>query len=1529
MDEVEEICIEEVALEGLDGITLSALWLRLENREPEFNLKLDTFSTEAIWTILASSMELKFYKLPSARELPTIPAKIRHRDPVTGIIQVKQEDYKNPYPVHVISSAKHKVFGSCSTFLTRKEVTADIRKADGTLKMTLAEVTQKYGDTLVLVASQSIRLRALCGSDSCQTEQLSDIVYVLLEWIGRHRHYGAFQSDSKKDIKIDSKMGFYYRKHLSRLGIITLQSVARQEVPKPFSIVKLLFLKSKTVYQPHSRYDLMSEDVSKYLEATAHWIASFTDTRAYVLEKHQLVDPDMFRRNIALMKSMGHIEKYTLPHSVATGYRKCRLANKNVEIGVGVIRLLKPFRINEEDTEEPVTSEMNIKDTVLYKGRSQIDQVYQLICMKYFEEGKACTRADLSNYFKLSRNCIRTLMRRLEGVKLVKAEMIDMGKQRASGFIPLMPPKTHTIQESVASLDESFEASSIDQSEDRTDEQKEMQDSRDDKMPSATKMATNFSATRAEKRRQVMLSLLKESKILLGTYLLLKKTRQIESEEGLKTKVDIKSLKRILRKMVKDKEINEYQVQLESPRIQNNKITIYTIAGIARDDPDVQALITHEEFSRQGKADSPWRGHALRKRTVPKKESDDEIASPAKNKKSAATEEEVGESTEEEGRQQQWEQLCYLPKMPRLQTTHQYLWYLLHEAKLQTTGSGNSQNKKGSSESEAPDVMAEDADQSVMDEASQSSTTVIVQSTGEDTTEGASQGTQNSREDFNSTEHENSQPLTIDESSQDLVGDAGEEAKEKDLEKTSIETQAPSTTDKLKDAPGKGPTVYNDTDDWKRFVAPLPSTQKAAPGWFQLGEVFTHSPLSVLCQTCSYRAEGGCIAEYLKDPIKRHYPICELPNKDKAKLLRSRVTLTKFEDNLKYLSKFGLIWFGPQWKNKEFRWFYLSQKGILKDTTSSELNYMHVTEKTYPERVYYFTESGEVDKYWYDFKWISLNTPLGLLKDQNGMPVGVPRRESEMVKDLILHWKSIKTTPDNEGVVTGDGRGACGVDSSTFAHLRRNWIWMNVDSRFIGSKHKTNKQKEVKKSEEGGAKRVKRTLDMKREIMMLKDGKMVPVPVAVKHISSEEHKKANKGGKGLKRKKTSPVDTMKKAKLHNLVRTKKSTFFDEKDQMARMRMKTKRALWSSKEDNFILLCCIASAILNEKVTRAFVTWKDIRNIMHDHLEVSKDKSSLAIAKRAAMIFHYPQTNVNYATCLTEIREDEELINSFMSRKDDYTNPAVCVEEYQEFLERLIDKYKKQASGNITWLTDLSYADLQSKYKVVVASNIRETKRRKRVRKESLDTKSDVQKAVVQSLIMGALHTQSYKGYSPSVMFEIFNQFDEALLHDAFMYLREVSICSRSRNIREVGLPLLKRVLPHVPMSYQLSQGYYKFFVSKITKEILLSAAELYTKVLEAEDDLVNIPMDPSGEYCAVTLVTLAMGQGNLEVKIPDQIIHFDKNAVQDGKFKRLGKRRRLEDGETEEDEEDEDEEEDDDDEEDEDDEDEDDEQLEG
>lgn len=59
---------DEVALEGLDGITIFSLWIRLENRRPEFPLKLDECTKEFLWRSLLSNAELKFYELPRERD---------------------------------------------------------------------------------------------------------------------------------------------------------------------------------------------------------------------------------------------------------------------------------------------------------------------------------------------------------------------------------------------------------------------------------------------------------------------------------------------------------------------------------------------------------------------------------------------------------------------------------------------------------------------------------------------------------------------------------------------------------------------------------------------------------------------------------------------------------------------------------------------------------------------------------------------------------------------------------------------------------------------------------------------------------------------------------------------------------------------------------------------------------------------------------------------------------------------------------------------------------------------------------------------------------------------------------------------------------------------------------------------------------------------------------------------------------------------------------------------------------------------
>lgn len=62
------VVADEVALEGLDGITVPSLWIRLESRQPKFPLKLDDCTKELVWRSLISNTDLKFCQLPQPRE---------------------------------------------------------------------------------------------------------------------------------------------------------------------------------------------------------------------------------------------------------------------------------------------------------------------------------------------------------------------------------------------------------------------------------------------------------------------------------------------------------------------------------------------------------------------------------------------------------------------------------------------------------------------------------------------------------------------------------------------------------------------------------------------------------------------------------------------------------------------------------------------------------------------------------------------------------------------------------------------------------------------------------------------------------------------------------------------------------------------------------------------------------------------------------------------------------------------------------------------------------------------------------------------------------------------------------------------------------------------------------------------------------------------------------------------------------------------------------------------------------------------
>ncbi|CAB1344143.1 unnamed protein product [Coregonus sp. 'balchen'] len=154
-----DVLLDEVALEGLDGVTITSLWIRLEKRNPAFPLNLDSFADI---------------------------------DPDTGIQEVACWDVRgDSYPVQILLDDKSGIQGSCVFFKERKNVTPIIRTTDLTPCLTLEDAFKRWGRKLVMVASQRVRFRVLIGDGGDPDVKLTDHSYCILERLGRARWQGG------------------------------------------------------------------------------------------------------------------------------------------------------------------------------------------------------------------------------------------------------------------------------------------------------------------------------------------------------------------------------------------------------------------------------------------------------------------------------------------------------------------------------------------------------------------------------------------------------------------------------------------------------------------------------------------------------------------------------------------------------------------------------------------------------------------------------------------------------------------------------------------------------------------------------------------------------------------------------------------------------------------------------------------------------------------------------------------------------------------------------------------------------------------------------------------------------------------------------------------------------------------------------------------------------------------------------------------------------------------------------------------
>ncbi|XP_061455573.1 general transcription factor 3C polypeptide 1 [Rhineura floridana] len=1598
--------LDEVALEGLDGVTPGALWDRLAGRVPPFPLPLEPAAWQLLWATLAAHTELRFYLLPQPRPPLHLYDRYEEIDLETGILETKRDPVPldDIYPVHMILDDAEGIQGSCQYFKERVDITDQVRTKDLQPCCTYTEAYENWGEKLVIVASQMLRHRTLIGWEGDPDLKLPDFSYCMLERLGRARWQGELQRDLSAAFKVDAGKLHYHRKVLDRNGLITMQSHVIR-LPTGVQQHSILLLLTRFHIDRRSKYDILMEKLSSMLGRRPGHMEMLGSIR----EELGLCEKT-FKRLYQYMLNAGLGKIVSVPlqdvHPDGGPFK----TKKGTDVMVRCLKLVKEFRkkmddYHDDDDEEMITKAVQPVDIVYEKD--MLTQAYELI---ESWGTKGISQAELRAAMNVGKLEARMLCRLLERYKAIKGFMEDEGRQRTTKYItctfagesdlsrqfeqekarseqlamagvsaahgdslpgeelspaeeetPLLSESEHEeeeregvrprksspgllvrfnfqggggspcqstpvkakklpaprtlgrkmspvcpseypeeLPEQVATDDSALDVLkqetglsncahfTVDAGDMALVEevrpatpQKSYDDKKREKRWRASGAERSHETYRLLKRRNLIIEAVRNLRLIESLFALQKMIMDQEKQEGVSTKCCKKSIIRLVQKLSQEGLLRLYRTTVIQDGV-SRKVEFVVDPSVNPSDPLVKSAIEQVRFRI---SNSSTANRIKIPQTPTSQEHLDEgsqefgVGAPLREMEGCSS----ACQTEAAGKQVHTAKFNYhpvtvpglgrslgfLPKMPRLKMAHLFLWYLVYGHPL------NGLQSRTSCSSE-PVGSLQDLDVSlpgVMEDEEPAMACV------------------------------GNPPVPAAQEADKELGD---------------------------------PAVYVEDASWMRHIPPLPIHREFGHGWALVSDILLCLPLSIFVQIVQVSYQVDNLEDYLNDSLKKHTLIRYLPRSIRQKLLYKRRYIFSVVESLQRLCYMGLVQFGPteKFQEKDQVFVYLKKNAVIVDTTVCEPHYnLAQSSRPFDRRLYALNTLQDVENFWFDLQCVCLNTPLGIVRHPRARRSGTPADETGTALDVMLEQESAahkhnlerkcamleyttgRREVEDNGSVPGDGLGAGGLDSSFYGHLKRNWIWT---SYII---NKTRREDAV--SEVGHAVRLQ-TFLTKRSLPLATrgsnssvwgDGLVGPEP-AVQKEDLEVEKEAGlnrskrvQGGKSQKRKRLKK-DTVKKTKKKKEKRgstagaeSKRLRYHDEADQSALQRMTRLRVTWTVQEDSLLILCRIASNVLNAKVKGPFVPWQVVRDIMHSNFEESLDKTSHSVGRRARYIVKNPQTYLNYKVCLAEVYQDGALIDDFTSRNSNYQDPKVCAEEFKEFVERLKAKFSTTLGSPRPTIPD-TLEELFHRYRVLAIGD--ETNQKKK--EDLLSSISDIHFLVLQNLIQStlALSDNQMKSCQSFQTFRLYREYQDEILVKAFLDCQKRSLVNRRRGNHSLG-PKKSRALPFVPMSYQLSQSYYRVFTWRFPSTLCSESYQFLLKLKEAgaqdqvarfsfkdQDDsvssgMVTFPLDGPGGYCATVLALLSLGLVSVDVIIPEQIVVVDSTLVENEVIKSLGK----------------------------------------
>lgn len=1480
--------LDEIALEGLDGIAHEDLWLRLSDR-PNFPLgtKFDDEVKEFIWNIIKRLRSVSFFELPEPRKPLVLFNRYDNVDPELGMVMEPDVLPENIYPHFKIEhSPAWEVMGSCLTFHTRKDVTEVVKH------MTYAEVAQRWNHQLVLVASQAARFQALCNSDVNPNLELTAMQYCVLERIGRSRYHGEV-TQGKVSLQVigeDPKSIFYLRKHLHKHRLITKQMFHQKLGTQNCS--GLLLHLPRFFMERKPKALVMTERVVSYLKTQPNCMAPLERVRL------ELGYDNPLRKLLKTFNFQKFVRSDLVPHrSIYPNATEVEWKQKHTdkEKVIRILQIIDPkmdikdiwakYEDVYEDDDEDKTGFLDEGNRLL--DRPMLSQAYRAV-EKAGVEG--LSQVQIGMELGVTKLQARTMCRNLMKAKVVDMYLQDIGRQRVTRFI---------AKKFVGKLGIQF-----------AKEKQKMLDSQilKDSSISASKETTTSSQD-GQRAYSELISEIEVSEFGINDTSNVcspsKQNGEPKSEDSMKRKASDSSATKdntsTHKKMKMDdgtpqsgKKENEVpeppavEMEVLDPKIMALRKTVLTglIDGV-KGNEDLPNSTTFKILKRANMIIEAVQTHKViyDVSKIHKMINEEEIKEGYSARMDKKTLQRILIRLAADGYVRNLQILLkgYGKKKlltfvcdPHVTNDHSIIQSAVEQAKMKFGILGrekltrlNKRVKKGKlsqlNENKSPEESL-----SVKGKMLEPNKLIYNQRIGR---------IYGYQPKFMRMQLLHKVIFYL------VYGYEGNEKLDQHLAKEELRKD----TDFDKVTEEQMSHIYIVSKDWKMFMPPLAKHNGYPNGWCLMSDLFVRLPLSIFIQMVNVSYEIPDLEQYLHHPIKKYFLVKNLPLPIRKKLTIARKYIFSIHELVVRLCYIGLVQFGPQrFKEKDQVFIYLNRKAMLLDTTSSPNGYHQVAKNIeYPVHHYNLDSMSSVELYWYDLWSFCMHTLLGGRLCVSGTDLVLEPLDSKRAMIEAIESRSVEEVVARDaGYIPGDHLGAAGLDSAIFSHLKRNWYWAQPKGSTVAP---VNTEKETAKNQ------------AEKTFKPLQTARAAPLTSSAKKLRKHREKKNEVVEKQCQKKKHISakgviIRHMKPTKPHQ-----RKPYYDQKDKEALMKMSKLRVDWSYTEDNFLLLSKVAAMILGPCPKKYGNTYMAVREVLHSVIPESKNKTSRACQRRINYMLKNPVTQRSVSLCLEEVKQDHKLMERFgdiyknMKRKDGGEKLTLeeketkWLEEFKDLIALLYERYKKISSANGSMDDKLipdTTQELLSEYVIIKPQGSVE-----RVTGFSeVKNVTDVLFATVSTIMHSSFSCTMDKQSWSYQLFNIYQQYPDKLLR---------AVLARSRadlmiSLRKSFMRTRVRTGNYLPLSslpYQLSFRYVNLLQTRYQQELYSDCLEIYNEMLENWQKGDYEVVVQKGGTTAFLVEFMSAELINFKLEVPDQVIILDPSVEEkDETYVRIVKR---------------------------------------